>query len=215
MSDWVQIRTLVRPLARRRYFAAHPVRKLHLGCGTKIVPGWLNADKFTTCADMYVDAYRRLPFPDRSFRIIYCEHLIEHLRIDRVPRFLAEARRVLEDGGLFRLSCPDLELFAARYVAGDRDFFAPILADFTERQRKTPHAKYWVVRSPGGAFMSRAMHFHNHRWMYDFETLRSCLEEVGFRRVLKQAYRRSVVEEAGAMDGPVRDWESLYVDALR
>ena len=64
-------------------------------------------------------------------------------------------------------------------------------------------------------FMSRATHFHNHRWMYDFDTLRSCLDEVGFRTVIKQPYRHSVVDEAGAMDGPVRAWESLYIDAIK
>lgn len=215
MGDFALARVLLRPWARRRYFATHPVRKLHLGCGAKIVRGWLNADKFTWGADIYLDAYRRFPFPDRSFRVIYSEHLIEHLRIDRVERFLREVHRVLEDGGLFRFSCPDLQLFAARYVAGDREFFQPVLVDFEGRRRAKPHPKYWVVRTTGGAFMSRAQHFHHHRWMYDYGTLRSCLEEVGFGSVTKQPYRHSVVEEAGTMDGPVREWESLYIDAVK
>lgn len=215
MGDLAQVRIVLRPFARRRYFASHPVRKLHLGCGSNIVPGWLNADKFSSRADIYLDAYRRFPFPDRSFRIVYSEHLIEHLRIDRVERYLREVHRVLEDGGLFRFSCPDLEMFAARYVAGDREFFQPVLEHFERKRRTEPHRKYWVLRTTGAAFMSRAMFFHNHRWMYDFDTLRSCLEEVGFRSVTKQPYRRSVIDEAGAMDGPVREWESLYIDAMK
>jgi predicted SAM-dependent methyltransferase len=215
MGDFAVVRVLGRPVARRRYFARHPVRKLHLGCGARIVPGWLNADKFTWGADIFLDAYRRFPFPDRSFRIVYSEHLIEHLRIDRVEGFLREVHRVLEDGGLFRFSCPDLELFAARYVAGDRQFFDDILHHFERKRSTKPDPKYWVLRSPGGAFMSRAMHFHNHRWMYDFETLRSCLAEVGFGTVIKQPYRQSVDQEAGSMDGDVRAWESLYVDAIK
>jgi predicted SAM-dependent methyltransferase len=215
MGDLARIRILLRPLARRRYFATHRVRKLHLGCGSRVVPGWLNADKFSSRADIYLNVYRRLPFPDRSFRLIYCEHLIEHLRIDRVEGFLREVHRVLEDGGLFRFSCPDLALFAEHYVAGDRGFFEPVLSHFEGKRRTEPHRKYWVLRTIGSAFMSRAFHFHNHRWMYDFETLSSCLEEVGFRQVTKKPYRASLVEEAGAMDGPVREWESLYIDAIR
>ena len=215
MGDFGLVRILARPRARRRYFASHPVRKLHLGCGTNLVPGWLNADKFTWQSDIFLDAYRRFPFPDRSFRVVYAEHLIEHLRIDRVAGFLGEVHRVLEDRGLFRFSCPDLALFAARYVAGDREFFAPVLSHFEKKRATKPHPKYWVLRTTGAAFMSRAMHFHNHRWMYDFETLRSCLAEIGFSAVTKQTYRRSLLEEAGAMDGPVREWESLYVDAVK
>jgi predicted SAM-dependent methyltransferase len=215
MGDFALVRIVARPRARRRYFARHPVRKLHLGCGANLVPGWLNADKFTWSSDVFVDAYRRLPFPDGSFRIIYAEHLIEHVRIDRVERFLGEVHRILEDGGLFRFSCPDLELFAARYVAGDHRFFQPVLEHFERKRHTKPHPKYWVVRTPGSAFMSRAMHFHNHRWMYDFETLRSALAEVGFRTVVKQEHRQSLVEDAGAMDGDERAWESLYVDAVK
>jgi hypothetical protein len=108
-----------------------------------------------------------------------------------------------------------LELFAARYVASDHEFFQPILAHFESKRRTKPHPKYWLVRTAGGAFMARARQFHNHRWMYDFETLRSCLEEVGFRSVTKQSYRRSVVAEAGAMDSAEREVESLYVDAIK
>src|SRR5262245_45784818 len=208
MGDFALVRILARPLARRRYFARHPVRKLHLGCGARLVPGWLNAD-------LFLDAYRRFPFPDRSFRIVYSEHLIEHVRIDRVEGFLREVHRILEDGGLFRFSCPDLGLFAARYVAGDRSFFQPIIEHFGGKRTAKPHPKYWVVRTPGSAFMSRAMHFHNHRWMYDFDTLRSCLGEIGFRTVVQQSYQHSLVDEAAAMDGPVRAWESLYVDAVK
>jgi predicted SAM-dependent methyltransferase len=215
MGDFALVRVLARPFARRRYFARHPVRKLHLGCGARIVPGWLNADKFVWGADIFLDAYRRFPFPDGCFRIVYSEHLVEHLRIERLEGFLREVHRVLEDGGLFRLSCPDLELFAARYVAGDREFFAPILEHWERKRIDRPHPKYWVIRTPGSAFMSRAMRFHNHRWMYDFDTLRSCLAEVGFRTVTRQAYRRSVVEEAAAMDGDVRAPESLYIDAVK
>ena len=215
MGDFALARILLRPLARRRYFAAHRVRKLHLGCGSKLVQGWLNADKFTWNADIFLDAYRRFPFPDRSFRIVYSEHLIEHVRIERVEGFLREVHRILEDGGLFRFSCPDLELYAARYVARDRDFFDPILGHFEVKRRTKPHPKYWLVRTPGGAFMAKARQFHNHRWMYDFETVRSCLEEVGFGSVTKQSYGQSVVAEAGAMDSAEREFESLYVDALK
>lgn len=215
MGDFGLVRILARPLARRRYFSRHADRKLHLGCGARIVPGWLNADKFVWSSDIFVDAYRRLPFPDGSFHIVYAEHLVEHVRIDRVGGFLAEVHRILDDGGLFRFSCPDLELFATRYVAGDRQFFQPILDHFDRKRRSKPHAKYWVIRSPGSAFMSRAMHFHNHRWMYDFETLRSGLADVGFGTVIKQRYQQSVVEEAAAMDGDERAWESLYVDAVK
>jgi len=214
MSELARLKILTRPLVRRRYLASTSAPKLHLGCGPRVEPGWLNADKFHTHADIYLNAYRPLPFADDTFAIVFAEHMIEHLRIDKVPSFLREVHRVLKPGGLFRVSCPDLGLFIAKYTAGDAAFFEPILEHFQGKLAKTNDARYWIVRSMGGALMSRA-YFHHHRWMYDFGTLRACLEEVGFPRIVQQTYRKSVDAEAAALDNPDRAFESLYVDAIK
>lgn len=213
MGELARLRVLTRPLARRRYLAATDAPKLHLGCGPRRQAGWLNADKFDRRADIYLDAYRRLPFADATFAIVFAEHMIEHLRIDRVPAFLREVHRVLRPGGLFRVSSPDLGLFVAKYAAGEATFFEPILAAVRRKRTSPDDPRYWLVRGPGGAFMSRA-YFHHHRWLYDFDTLAACLHEVGFTTVVRQAYGRSVVAEA-ALDNPERAFESLYVDAVK
>ena len=214
MGELARLKVLTRPFARRRYLASTDAPKLHLGCGGRREPGWLNADKFDGGADIYVNAYGRLPFADDTFTIVFCEHMIEHMRIDKVPRFLHEVHRVLRPGGLFRVSCPDLALFSARYVAGDTDFFAPILSQFERRRTSKDDSRYWVVRSLGGAYMSRA-YFHHHRWMYDFATLGGFLQELGFARVVQQAYQEGLVPEAAALDNPERAFESLYIDAVK
>jgi len=214
VGELARLKVLTRPFVRRRYLASTSAPKLHLGCGSRVEPGWLNADKFARGADTYVDAYRRLPFADDTFAVVLCEHMIEHMRIEKVPAFLREVHRVLRPGGVFRVSCPDLALFSARYVAGDAEFFAPILSQFARRRATPDDVRYWGVRSLGGAFMSRA-YFHHHRWMYDFATLGPVLEELGFRRVVQQAYREGLAPEAAALDNPERAFESLYIDAIK
>lgn len=214
MSELARLKLLTRPMVRRRYLASTTEPKLHLGCGPRVEPGWLNADKFHRDADIWLNAYRPLPFADATFSIVFAEHMIEHLRIDKVGFFLGEVRRVLKPGGLFRVSCPDLGLFIERYTAGDDGFFAPILSHFEGKLAKTKDPRYWIVRTKGGALMSRA-YFHHHRWMYDFGTLGACLQEVGFSRVVRQTFRQSLVAEAAALDNPEREFESLYVDAVR
>jgi predicted SAM-dependent methyltransferase len=213
VSELARLKVLTRPFVRRRYLAGTDAPKLHLGCGPRVEPGWLNADKFDARADIYVNAYNRLPFADGTFAIVFCEHMIEHLRIDKVPSFLREVHRVLRPGGLFRVTCPDLGLFIAKYAAGDHTFFEPIVAQCREKLAKTNDPRYWLVRGPGSAFMSRA-YFHHHRWLYDFDTLAACLREVGFTDVVQQAYGRSLVG-AAALDNPERAFESLYVDAVK
>ncbi|HSX76978.1 MAG TPA: methyltransferase domain-containing protein [Candidatus Saccharimonadia bacterium] len=215
-GELARLKILVRPIMCRRYFASNPMAKLHLGCGSKIVPGWLNADKFRVSADIYLNAYRRFPFVEQSFYVIYSEHMIEHIKVDLVPFFLREVYRVLRDGGVFRVTCPDLELFVRNYVADDRMFFQPIIARFQEKLAQSGHPKYWLVRTKGGALMSRAVQrFYHHRWMYDFETLERCLREVGFGQIIKQSYGKGAIDEAAALDSQERSFETMYIDAIK
>lgn len=196
----------------RRYLRENAEPRLHLGCGRRVLDGWLNADKFAPGADAWVDAARPLPFGDAVFCAVLAEHLVEHLRIERVRAFLGEVRRVLRPGGVARMSCPDLGRYARAYVDGDGAFFEAVRAALAGSRVRRPDL-HWVVRGHGGPFVAAIVRdFHHHRWMYDGETLRSCLREVGFEdvQVLGPGEGR-----LGAWDDPGRAFESLYVEATR
>lgn len=210
-----RLRVLTRASVIRRYLAIHPEPKLHLGCGSRLVEGWLNADKFDPRADIYLDVYRRLPFTGNALRAIYMEHLIEHVNTERVQFFLRELHRVLAPGGILRVTCPDLELFARMYCSDDRGFYSALLDRFREQKERAPD-KYWLVRTKGGVWNTRAVHrFYHHRWMYDFETLDSCLREVGFSNVMRQEFGRSLLPPEDVLDSETRRVESLYLDAVK
>lgn len=209
------IRRARRGATIRRYLAEAAEPRLHLGCGPHLAPGWLNADKFAPEADVHLDVGEPFPFADGRFELVYSEHMLEHIAVDDVPRVLREMHRVVRPGGLCRLTVPDLELYARRYVEGDQRFFDALLGTFEAKRARRPE-KYWLVRSPGGVLMSRASsRFYGHQWMYDFETLRSCLEEVGFSKVEKRRFRESLSPAAAAMDREERAIETLYVDAVK
>ena len=162
-----------------------------------------------------MNATSRFPFKDNSFDVIYSEHMIEHIFVDRIPIFLEEIHRVLKPGGVFRVTTPDLEIHARNYIQKNDEFFKPIIEKYMARWDRQK-AKYWLVRSNGGAFMTRAVQrFYRHRWVYDFETLSSCLKEVGFSKCLKQSVGKCVIDSAGKMDREDRAFETLYVDAIK
>lgn len=72
----------------------------------------------------WADASRKPPFLEASVEVIYSCHVLEHLDRQGVRRFLAEALRVLEPAGIFRLSVPDLRRLVDRNVEnGDGDRF--------------------------------------------------------------------------------------------
>ena len=214
-GEAVRIKALVRPFAVKKYFENHNFRMLNLGAGPNRRDGWLTADAFKPQADIYLNATGRLPFADQSWDLIYSEHMLEHIHVDKVRRLLTEIYRVLKPEGVFRVTVPDLEIHARNYVEKNDKYFEPIISKYMSRW-DTKKDKYWLVRSNGGAFMTRAaQRYYRHRFMYDFETLSSCLEEVGFSKCIKQTCGQSVVEAAGSVDRPDRAFETLYVDAIK
>jgi predicted SAM-dependent methyltransferase len=90
---------------------------LNIGCGTTHHPDWINLDVSTTEPSvLQVDINSGLPFPADSITVCYSSHLLEHLDLDDVRKFLAECMRVLKRGGLIRLAVPDLESIAREYL---------------------------------------------------------------------------------------------------
>ena len=62
-----------------------------------------------------VDANQRLPFDDKTFDLIWCSEVIEHLE---KPDFaLSELRRVTKPGGLLVLTTPNSYAWLFRFIA--------------------------------------------------------------------------------------------------
>jgi hypothetical protein len=62
------------------------------------------------------DVRAGLPFPDHAFEMAYVSHIVEHLSFSEARTFASELRRVVEPGGLVRVTTPDLETVARRYL---------------------------------------------------------------------------------------------------
>ncbi len=210
-----RLRWFVRHFTIQKYLKNNPEPKLHLGSGGKIIEGWLNGDKFNPKADIYLNVYDKLPFKKNSIKNIFLEHLIEHIKVDKIPFFLSEMYRILKPGGVVRITCPDLEIFVKMYYEDNKKFFEPLLLKYKE-QMKQNKKKYWLVKTKGGILNSRVVsRFYHHRWFYDFETLSACLKDTGFKKIIKQKYRKSLIKEVERMDAPKKEKESLYIDAVK
>lgn len=214
-GELARIKIFLRPFIIRKYFKNHKKAYLHLGCGTTLIPQWLNVDKFSSVTDIWMDATSKWPFSSDSFDLIYSEHMIEHIFIDHIEFFLREAFRTLKPGGGIRITTPDLEIHAKNYVEKNDAFFVPIIEKYMKRWDKQKN-KYWLIRSNGGAFMSRAVQrFYRHRWMYDFETLSSCLKEIGFENITHCSFKTGNMPLAYVLDSEERAFETLYVEATK
>ena len=92
--------------------------RLHLGCGNKILPGWINCD-FSTENHPEVlafDCVKKWPFPADYFAAVYTCHTLEHLTDADVKKTIKNIHASLKKGGIFRVSVPDLEYNCKIYV---------------------------------------------------------------------------------------------------
>jgi predicted SAM-dependent methyltransferase len=159
-------------------FLALPDKKLNLGCGSNLRPGWINIDLFSKAADLQLDLREQWPFADASVGHIYSEHVFEHFEFrDEVPHFLSEARRVLLPEGLFDVGVPDAERVLRAY--GDPN-------NPMRLAKSTTHPEWGDTPLDGINYLFRQGTEHRYAW--DFETLANVLRKSGFVNIVRREF---------------------------
>lgn len=170
----------MQPLTGKTTFASSRLnmqnnnRKLHLGCGGVIYPGWLNIDLDSPAADLHLDLTKPLPFADGTVEYIFNEHFIEHINRSDALLFLKDCRRVLVDVGVIRITTPNLRYIIACYLEGNREEWGDL----------------WQPPSLC-AMMNEGMREWGHQFVYDVDELVDLLLEAGFNDISFQEYRKS------------------------
>jgi predicted SAM-dependent methyltransferase len=189
------------------YLRAHDLRKLHLGAGAHLLPGWLNTDlhDYGRRELVYLDVRRPFPLPDASFDCVFSEHMLEHLTYEEGQRCLRESLRVLRPDGTIRIATPSLERIARLYEAGD-------LQRRYVRWAADTLAPELNAALPG-AVVNNFFRSWGHRFIYDPQTLRHALEEAGFVDVEE----RTLGELEGHMaEAPeFNEYETFVLEARR
>ena len=95
------------------------MKKLHLGCGEKFIPGWEHVDaKPFPHIDVVADVADLSMYQGGSADLIYACHVLEHFGRNRYKDVLEEWYRVLAPGGVLRLAVPDFSAVYAEYAKG-------------------------------------------------------------------------------------------------
>ena len=216
---------------------ARPERelKLHLGCGSTVVPGWENIDKSPSIVLARVPALRRalaifrvltphqanavfpsgivradvrrgLPYEDATVRYIYSSHMIEHMARWQGLALVKECRRVLTPDGVLRLATPDLAQVVDAYRNGVRGS-AATAADAFMGGLGT------FMEQPGSGVqrLLQRMFVAPHQWLYDEQSLTLLLEEADFVDIGVRGLRDSALPDIALLEH--RD--SLFIEARR
>ena len=200
----------------RQYLAAPGIKKLHLGCGTHCLPGWLNTDVKTSSTVAWLDISRPFPFVDAVFDYVFTEHAIEHLPYADGLRMLQESCRVLRPGGRIRAVTPDFQFLKDLHT----DAPAPLQRDYMDWT-----SRVWLGgRAPAYAAMHVINNFFRdwgHQFIYDRRCLMNALVEAGFTDVRvcelqssDQAELRGLENEAREPEGFLR-LESIILEGVK
>jgi predicted SAM-dependent methyltransferase len=103
----------------------HP-RRINLGCGFDVRPGYLNVDLHAFHhPDLVADVRDLSMLPSGVYEEILAQDVLEHLPRTDAPRALAEWARLLRPGGVLVLRVPDLigllGLFVERGTLGEQE----------------------------------------------------------------------------------------------
>jgi predicted SAM-dependent methyltransferase len=194
---------LLRRRAIRHYLDAHPIRRLHLGAGSKRIDGFLNSDLF---GHVPIDITKRLPLPSLSCDLVVSNHVVEHIYQRQFRHFLVEAYRVLKAGGIMIIGTPSFEKMArAMYCDGNESV----------RRKMLDHIQKKVGRSetvtPASYLNDNTHRLFQHKYIYDLETMRTYGREAGFRSVESvslEAIADSGIRQALPAPGSHRDLQS-------
>ena len=157
--------------------AGVPTLKLNLGCGDKILPGYVNVDVAEARAgmrpDVICDLHDLVPFADNCADEILSVHVVEHFWRWEVRDILREWMRVLKPGGRMIVECPNLLSACGTFLQNPDQF---------SREDQNGQRTMWVFYGDP-AWKDPLM---IHRWGYTPESLKQLLAEVGLGDVRQE-----------------------------
>lgn len=214
---WIKRKRIIKP--------KYQIVKINIGSGLATAPGWINIDaslnaffskwpslflkifynisksKRWCSQEEYYDILKNnlfihhdvrygIPLVSESCDHIYMSHFLDYLFKEDAKKFLKEVYRVLKKGGLIRVCVLDLEYPISLYQQGHKE---RALSFFFETFKPV----YLSCR----------------QYMYDFELLRTALEETGFANIERCLYRQGKTPNIDVLDN--RPEQTLYVEASK
>lgn len=145
--------------------------KLHIGCGKRdFGEDWVHIDG---AEFPHIDSHDiiNLPYEDNSIDLIYSAHVIEYFDREEVKDVLKIWYSKLKSGGVLRVAVPDFEAMCSLYL-NKGYFLESFLGPLYGKMKMGDLTIY-------------------HKTVYDKLSLKSLLQEIGFKDIRKYYWRNT------------------------
>lgn len=150
------------------------VKKLQVGSGPNVLPGWLNTCKNPERPGVFfLDITKPSPFENNTFDYVFSEHMIEHMSYPEGLMMLRECHRIMKPGGRIRISCPDIN-FLIRLANNPTD------QDIEYIKWASRHFTPWAPYTDGIFVLNNFVRDFHHIFIYNPKTLERSLGMTGF-----------------------------------
>ncbi len=195
-------------LIQKQWINFEDKQYLNVGCGSKIDKKFINLDyNWLPGIDLCWDITKSIPLLKNSQLGIYTEHCLEHISYHQTKKVLSNFFDLLKPGRTLRLIVPDAEIYLDAYKrqknAQNVDFPYGLSAHEIPKEETTP------MMAVNSVFRG-----HGHQFAYDYFTLKSMLERVGFVDLKQETFRKGR-DNILLIDSQHRACESLYVEATK
>ena len=175
-------------------------KRLNMGSGYINPPDWTNVDKLDYGGNTVADVLEGLPYPDEHFDYILCNHSLQMIRFDDLPRALSELRRILKICGTLRILVPDFEW--------------ALTMRQTHQTSKLPIADY-IEPTEDGKLLRFVFWHGDARSAFTMKSLTDTLNRNGFQNVRKCEFEQTYSEYPDITSLDSRADESLIVEGIK
>jgi|TARA_B110000438_G_C15791714_1_gene640969 predicted SAM-dependent methyltransferase len=144
---------------------------LHLGCGKRNIPNFINIDKSSFKHIHFKKSVDNLKiFKNNSVDMIYASHVLEYFDIHELKKVLKEWKRVLKKDGLLRISVPNFQSLIKVYKKTNN--IENIIGPLFGRMKSGKNTIY-------------------HKYVHDYKSLNKILKSLNFKKIKKFNWRKT------------------------
>lgn len=213
--------------------------KLNIGAGSWALKGWRTLDCYKE-ADFYVDlrTMDKLEIEDNCIEKAFSSHCIEHVKDEHIEKLFTELHRCMKHGGLFRLSCPDVDKAFNAYKKNDAKWFNWLKQSHIgemllntivsyEHLAGGPQASEELVKEKFESLtkdefiewcttlVDESRPYIAHRNGIYFDKLKKMLEKAGFKNIKRSSYMQSTDKELRSDKFDKYEDISLFVECCK